>query len=144
MLASAQAVQDPVVARIIALLRAARPQLDADGKAMDRASSGAPYAPGEAFVDPNDVIGKMRTHLRSLRTSVLAQSGATPAAASARDLTAQTLLEFDRSLEKLAQSNDEADPAAATVLRDESVRLLSEAAITSVKAGTALGIPWPL
>ena len=144
MLVSLQAVQDPVVAKIIALLRAARPQLDADGKAMDRASSGVPYGPGEAFIDPNDAVGRMRKHIQSLRKSVLAQSGATPAAASARDLTAQTLLEMDQSLEKLAQSNDEVDDAAATALRDESVRLLSQAAITSVKAGSALGIPWPL
>jgi len=144
MLISLQAVQDPVVVKIIALLRAARPQLDADGKAMDRASSGVPYGPGEAYIDPNEAVGSMRRHIQSLRTSVLAQSGATPAAASARDLTAQTLLEMDQSLDKLAQSVDSDDDTAATALRDESVQLLRQAAITSVKAGTALGIPWPL
>jgi hypothetical protein len=141
---SLQAVQDPVVARIIALLRAARPQLDADGKAMDRASSGVPYGPGETYIDPNEAVGNMRQHIQSLRKSVLALSGATPAAASARDLTAQTLQEMDQSLDKLAQSIDSDDDAAGTALRDESVHLLSQAAITSVKAGTALGIPWPL
>src|SRR5215212_5293927 len=109
MLASAQAVQDPVVAKIIALLRAARPQLDADGKAMDRASSGVPFGPGETYVDPAAAIGTMRKHIQALRTSVLAQSGAAPAAASARDLTAQTLLEMDQSLDKLAQSVDSND-----------------------------------
>lgn len=141
---SLQAVQDPVVAKIIALLRAARPQLDADGKAMDRASSGEPYGPGETYVDPNEAVGNTRKHIQSLRKSVLAQSGVTPAAASARDLTAQTLQEMDQSLDKLAQSVDSDDDTAATALRDESVHLLSQAAITSVKAGTALGIPWPL
>ena len=129
---------------IVALLRAARPQLDADGKAMDRASSGELYGPGEAYIDLGDAIAKMRKDIRSLRASVVAQTGRTPAAASARDLTAQTLLETDQSFEKLAQATDTADPTAATALRDESFRLLSQAAVTSVKAGTALGIPWPL
>lgn len=133
-----------MVARIIALLRAARPQLLADAKAMNRASSGEPYGPGEAYIDEGIAIGNMRSHVQSLRTSVLRLAGGTPAAASARNLTAQTLLEFDQSLEKLAQSIDTEDPATATALRDESFRLLSQAAVTGDTAGAALGIPWPL
>jgi hypothetical protein len=142
--ASVQAAQDPVIARIIALLRAARPQLQADAKAMNRASSGEPYGPGEAYIDEGIAIGTMRSHVQSLRASVLRQAGGTPAAANAKELTAQTLLEFDQSLEKLAQSIDAEDPATATALRDESVRLLSQAAVTGDQAGAALGIPWPL
>jgi hypothetical protein len=144
MLARAQAVQDPVVARIRALLLAARPQIQADGRALDVASSEQPPGPGEPYLDPGEAIAKMRKHLQSLRASVLALPAGGPGAASARDLTAQTLLETDQSLDKLAQSYAAADPAAATALRDESVRLIAQASGTSVKAGTALGIPWPL
>lgn len=133
-----------MIARIIALLRAARPQLQADAKALNRASSGEPYAPGEAYIDEGIAIGNMRSHVQSLRASVLRLAGGTPAATSAKDLTAQTLLEFDQSLEKLAQSIDSEDPATATALRDESFRLLSQAAVTGDMAGAALGIPWPL
>lgn len=144
MVARVQGAQDPVVAKIRALLLAARPQIQADGHALDLASSDELPDPNQPYVDPIEAIENMRAHLQSLRKSVLAQAGGGPEAASARELTAQTLQETDQSLEKLAQSYGADDPTAATELRDESVRLLSQASSTSVKAGTALGIPWPL
>jgi len=144
MLVRAQAAPDPVVARIRALLLAAQPQIQADGRALDLASPEEMPGPGDPYLDPGVAIGNMRAHLRSLRASILALRAAGPAAVSARDLTAQTLLESDQSLEKLALAFATPDPAAATALRDESVRLLAQAANTSIRAGTALGIPWPL
>ena len=143
MLVSAQAAQDPVVAKIGALLIAAKPQLQADSKALARATSGKPYEDTEDYIDAGDAIAKMRKHLQSLRASVLAQTGGSAAATSARDLAAQTLLETDQALEKLAAATDSTEAEQATKLRDESMRLLSMAAATSVKAEAALGIPWP-
>lgn len=135
---------DPVVAKIIALLRAARPLLQADQREFALAYPKKPPPPGHPFPDPSQAIAHMREHLQALRTGVLAQTGGGPAAASARELTALTLLESDQSLEKLEQAYAASDPAAATELRHESIRLVKQAKSTSVKAGKALGIPWPL
>ena len=147
MLARAQAVQDPV-AKIRALLLAARPRIQADSRELDLAwqeepPPGQPAGTGPS-PDPGAAITKMRAHLRALRTAVLAVSGGGPAGTSARDLTAQTLLETDQSLEKLAQSLAAPDPDSAGELWGESVRLGKQAMSTSVNAEKALGIPWPL
>lgn len=144
MLASAQAVQDPVIAKIRTLLTTAGPQLQADAKAIDLALPAEPTPLDEPFVDPTEAIATMRQHLRSLRTSVLALRGAGPAAATAQELTARSLLESDQSLEKLAESIDSLDPEAQGALWAESLRLTKQAIATSVEAEKALGFPWPL
>jgi hypothetical protein len=136
--------QDPGVAKIRALLIAARPLLQADRREFGLAYPAKPPPQGQPFPDPSPAIAHMREHLQALRTAVLAESGGGPAVASARELTALTLLETDQSLEKLAQAYAAPDPASATELRGESVRLVKQARSTSVKAGKALGIPWPL
>ena len=141
--ARAQAVQDPVVARITALLLAARTQLQADGRALDLATPEKPPQ-GKPSADPGEAIANMRTHVQSLRASVLAQIGGGAVAFTATELTARTLLETDQSLEKLAQAYAASDPASANDLRGESVRLIKQARNTSVDAGKVLGIPWPL
>ncbi len=139
-----QAAPNPVVAKIRALLRGARPQLQADQQALGLAYPEDPPPPGQRFPDPSPAIATMRQHLQALRTEVLAQSGGGPAGASARDLTALTLLQSDHSLEKLAQAYAAPDPASADDLRGQSVILLKQAKATSIKAGKALAIPWPL
>ena len=139
-----QAAPNPVVAKIRALLRDARPQLQADQRALGLAYPEEPPPPGQRFPDPSPAIATMREHLQALRTEVMAQSGGGPAGASGRELTALTLLQSDQSLEKLAQAYAAPDVATANVLREESVRLLKESKANSIKAGKALGIPWPL
>jgi hypothetical protein len=139
-----QTTQDPVVAKIRALLLAARPLLKADGRELGLAVPEEPSPRGQPIPDPSPAIARMREHLQSLRTAVLAVSGGGPTAAGAQELTALTLLQTDQSLEKLAQAYAAPDPASATELRGESVRLVKQARSTSVKAGKALGIPWPL
>jgi len=144
MLARVQAAPDPVVVRIRALLLAARPRIQADSRELKLAWSLEPPATGEPLPDRGQAIGKMREHLRSLRTAVLAVTGGGPAGAGARTLTAQTLHETDQSLEKLAQSLVAPDQDSAGELWAESVRLGKQAQSTSVNAEKALGIPWPL
>lgn len=141
---SALAVQDPVIAKIRALLTAAAPQLQADVRTIDQALPMEPTPLDEPYVDPTEAIAVMRRHLQSLRASVLAVRGAGPGAASAQELTARSLLESDQSLDKLAQSIDAMDPDSAGELWAESLRLTKQAKATSVEAEKALGIPWPL
>jgi len=135
---------DPIVAKIIELLRGARPLLQADAREFSLVYPKKPPTTGQPFPDPSQAIAHMRTHLQAPGTAVLAQNGGGPAAAGARQLTALTLLESDQSLEKLEQAYASSDPAAATDLRHESIRLAKQGKTTSVKAGKALGIPWPL
>lgn len=142
--AIAQAVQDPVIARIRALLVAAAPQLRADGRALESALPAEPTPLEEPYTDPARAIATMRAHLRPLRASVLAVRGGGPAAASAQELTARSLLETDQSLDQLAQSIDAMDPDSAGQLWAESLRLTKQAKATSIEAEKALGIPWPL
>jgi hypothetical protein len=139
-----QTAQDPGVARIRALVRDTHSLLQADGRELGLAYPEEPPPPGQPFPDPSPAIAHMREHLQALRTAVLAQGGGGSTGVSARELTALTLLETDQSLEKLAQSYAAPDPASATELRGESVRLVKQAKSTSVKAEKALGIPWPL
>lgn len=132
--------QDPGVAKIRALLVAARPVLAADGRAIDLTPK---KPPAPLFSDPRPSIAKMREHVQKLRVAVLAERVG-PSGASARDLTALTLLETDQSLDKLSQSFGASTPGSANELREESINLVKQAKATSVKAGQALGIPWPL
>ncbi len=143
MLANTQPAPDPVVAKLKALLLEARPRIEADSRALDSAWSEDPPT-GGTFEDPGRAITRMRDHLRSLRTGVLAVSGGGPAGINARELTARTLLEADQSLDKLRQSLAAVDPDTAGELWAESVRLGKQAKSTSVTAEKALGIPWPL
>lgn len=133
-------VQDTGVAKIRALLIAARPLLQADAHEFALAFPKKPVR-GQPFPDPSSAISHMRAHLQALRAAVLAGAAA---GVSARDLTALTLLETDQSLDKLAQSYAASDHSTATELREESIRLANQAKGTSVKASKALGIPWPL
>ena len=144
MLASAQAVQDPVIAKIRTLLTTASPQLQADVHAIDLSLPAEPTPLDEPYVDPTEAMATMRQHLRSLRASVLALRGGGPAAASAQELTARALLEADQSLEKLAESYDAYDLESKGALWAESLRLTKQSKATSVEAEKVLGIPWPL
>ena len=96
-----QTAQDPVVARIRALVRDTHSLLQADGRELGLAYPEEPPPPGQPFPDPSPAIAKMREHLQALRTAVLAQSGGGSTGVSARELTALALLETDQSLEKL-------------------------------------------
>jgi hypothetical protein len=132
------------VAKIRALLIAARPLLQADAREFALAYPKKLPPRGQPFPDPSSAISHMRAHLQALRTAVLAEPGGSAAGASARELTALALLETDQSLDKLSQSYAASDRSSASELREESIRLANQAKSTSVKAGKALGIPWPL
>ena len=136
--------QDPGVAKIRALLIAARPQLAAEGRELALAFQQPLHAPGEAVPDRSPAIALLIEHLKTLRTDVESATVDGAAAVSARDLTARGLLETNQALGKLAETYAAPDQASATELLAESVRLLNEAKATSAKAGKALGIPWPL
>ena len=135
---------DPIIDKIIELLTYALPLFRDDEKEFAVAYPKKPPPMGEPFPDPAPAIAHMREHLQGVRTDVLALTGGTPAAATARELTALTLLETDQSLEKLQQAYAAPDRMYATHLREESVQLVKQAKSDSVKAGKALGIPWPL
>ena len=135
--------QNPGVSKIRSLLLAARAVIQADGKAIDLPHPNKTPSPEPVFPDARPAIARMREHLQALRAAVLAESVG-PSGANARDLTALTLQETDQSLEKLAQSFAAPDQASANKLRGESAGLVRQAKSTSVKAGKALGIPWPL
>ncbi len=135
---------DPVIDKIIELLTYAVPLFRDDQKEFAAAYPKQPPPMGQPFPDPAGAIAHMREHLQGVRTDVLAVTGGTPAAATARELTALTLLQADQSLEKLQQAYAARDPSSATHLREESIQLVKQARVTSVKAGAALGIPWPL
>ncbi len=136
--------QDPVVAKIRALLIAARPQLAAEGRELALAFKQPLHTPGEPVPDRSPAIARLIEHLKTLRADVESATVEGAAAVSARDLTARALLETEQALGKLAETYAAPDQRSSTVLLAESVRLLKEAKATSVKAGKALNIPWPL
>jgi hypothetical protein len=139
-----QQARDPGVAKIRALLLAARPRLAAESREL-AASFKKPLAkPGEAVPDRSPAVAPLIEHLKTLRAEVEGVTVQGAAAVSARDLTVQALLETEQSLGKLAESYAAPDQTSATVLLAESVRLLKDAKATSAKAGKALNIPWPL
>lgn len=136
--------QDPGVAKIKALLLAARPRLIADSRALAAAFKKPLSKPGEAVPDRSPAIAPLIEHLKAIRAEVEGVTVQGAAAVSAKDLTVQALLETEQSLSKLAESYAAPDQASATILVAESVRLSKDAKATSAKAGKALNIPWPL
>ena len=143
MQADTQTAQDSGVAKIRALLLAARPGLAADAREL-AAEFKQKHAPGEPIPNRSSAITVLIEKMKTLREAVeaVAVEGAAPV--SARDLTVRALLEIEQSLGKLAESYAAPDQASSTSLLAESTRLLKEARTTSTKAGKALGIPWPL
>ena len=138
------AATDPIIDKIIELLTYALPLFRDDQKEFAAAYPKQPPAMGQPFPDPGPAIAHMREHLQGLRADVLAQVGGSAAAATARELTALTLLQSDQSLEKLQQSYAAPNRTSANSFREQSIQLVKLAKTTSIKAGTALGIPWPL
>jgi hypothetical protein len=139
-----QPAQNPGIAKIRALLLAARPGLTTAGRAAAVAFQQPPAAPGDPVPDRSPAIGPLLQQVTTLRGQVEGVTVQGAAAVSARDLTARALLETEQSLAKLAESYGAPDQPSATALLAESVRLLKAAKATGVLAGKALGIPWPL
>ena len=142
MLADAPGIQDSGVVRIRALLVAARADLAADVRDLSQDVRRKTHGKG-TVPDRSAPIERIRRKLEVLRTSVesttVAGSGVT-----ARDLTARALRENEQALGKLIQGYATPDQASAHALIAESVRLTAQSKATSVRAGQALGIAWPL
>ena len=143
MQADTQSTQDPGVAKIRALLLAAKPGLVANARELATAFK-QPLAAGAAVPDRSPGIGGLKAKLEALRAEVesIAVQGAT--AVSAKELTVRALLETDQGLGKLAETYAASDQRSSTILLAESVALLKKAKTTSLAAGKALNIPWPL
>jgi hypothetical protein len=137
-----ETMQDPGIAKIRALLLAARTRIVAESEELTK-SSMAPLKTGDAVTDQSAKLEHIRKLYEKLRADVEAVRVSGTDAISARDLAAQTLLETDQSLAALAKSYS-ADHAGSLTLVAESVKLSKAAQATSLKAGKALGIPWPL
>jgi hypothetical protein len=136
-------MQDPGIAKIRALLLAARADLAGDVRAL--AQIGHQKAHGKGTVpDRSAPIDAMRKKIETLRASVENTAVASTAATTARDLTVRALRGEEQALAKLAESYAAKDQASSHSLVSESMRLSTEAKATSVRAGKALGIPWPL
>ena len=136
--------QDPGVAKIRALLTAARPDLLAGSHEVAKAFQEPPSKPGEPVPDRSPAVGRLVQKLTTLRGAVESVSVTAAAAVSARNLTVRALQETEQSLAKLAESYGAPDQSSATELLGQSVRLLKAAKASGTLAGKALGIPWPL
>jgi hypothetical protein len=139
-----QKAQDPGVAKISALLLAARADLTAGARELALAFREPLHAPGDTVPDRSPAITRLMEQLRKLHTDVHSVTVVGAAAENARDLTASALLETIQALGTLAESYAAPDQQSATTLLAKSVGLLKEANATSAKAGKALNIPWPL
>lgn len=139
-----KATQDSGVAKIRALLLAARPALNAEARSLSAAFKQPLAKPGDSVPDRSPSIALLIEHLKKLREDVGSTAVAGAAALSARDLSVQALLQTEQALGKLVESYGASDQRSAIALLDDSARLLAEAKGTSAKAGKALGIPWPL
>lgn len=139
-----QKAQDPGVAKIRALLLAARAGLTAGARELALAFREPLHAPGDTVPDRSPAIARLMEQIKKLHTDVNSLTVVGAAAENARDLTASALLETIQALDTLAESYAAPDQQSATILLAESVRLLKEAKATSAKAGKALNIPWPL
>ena len=138
-----ETMQDPGIAKIRALLLAARTRIVAESEELTKSSMAPLKAAGDAVTDQSAKLEHIRKLYEKLRADVEAVRVSGTDAISARDLAAQTLLETDQSLAALAKSYS-ADHAGSLTLVAESVKLSKAAQATSLKAGKALGIPWPL
>jgi hypothetical protein len=142
--AEISSAQDPGIAKIRALLIAARADLSGDVRDLSQSIRQKTHGPKGTVPDRSAPIEKMRTRVETLRASVESTAVAGTAAVTARDLTARALRENGEALGKLAASYAAPDQSSATALVAESVRLMNESKATSVRASKALGIPWPL
>ncbi len=142
--ADTQTVQDPGVAKIRALLLAAKPGLLANVRELATAFRQPLAAPGAAVPDRSPGIAGLKNKLEALRSEIEGTAVQGAAAVSAKGLTVRALVETDQALGKLAETYAAPDQTSATILLAESVRLLKLAKTTGGLAGKALGIPWPL
>ena len=141
--ADTQIAQDAGVAKIRALLLAAKPGLVANARELATAFN-QPLAPGAKVPDRSPGIAAFKQKLGALRADVEGTAVQGAGGVSAKDLTLRALLETDQALRKLAESSLAPDQTSATILLADSVRLLKAAKATSLLAGKALNIPWPL
>jgi hypothetical protein len=141
--ADTQTAQDAGVAKIRALLLAAKPGLVANARELATAFN-QPLALGAKVPDRSPGIAAFKQKLGALRADVEGTAVQGAGGVSAKDLTLRALLETDQALRKLAESSLAPDQTSATILLAESVRLLKAAKATSLLAGKALNIPWPL
>ena len=144
MQASSHTTQNPGIAKIKALLLAAQPGLDAEARALSVAFRQPLHAPGDSIPDRSPAIAVLIEHLKALRSDVEGTTVEGAAAVNARDLTVHALQQTEQALTKLAETYAAPDQKSAIILLSESNHLLKDAKATSVKAGKALGIPWPL
>jgi len=142
--ADTQTAQDAGVAKIKALLLAAKPGLLANTRELGTAFKQPLAAPGAKVPDRSPGITGLTQKLDALRAEVEGTAVQGAAGVSAKDLTVRALLETSQALGKLAESYGAPDQTSATILLAESVRLLKVAKATSLLAGKALNIPWPL
>lgn len=144
MLTDTSIIQDGGIAKIKALLIAARPRLIADSRSLAHDVQLPLAKAGDSIEDRSPAITRIVDQLKGLHTAVITVAVTGAAATSARDLTARALAEMDQSLGKLAASYSAVDQASSTILLAESVRLLKASKASSALASKALGIPWPL
>ena len=139
-----EVMQDTGLAKIKALLIAARPRLTAQAREVSSAFVQPLKGPEDTVTDKSPVILPLIEQLKALRAEVTATKVEGASAVSARDLTARALLETEQALGKLAESYAADDRASSMKVLWESVQLLKAAKTTSTQAGKALGIPWPI
>jgi hypothetical protein len=144
MRAEMESAQDPGVAKIRALLLAARTDVAGDVRELSAAAHRRTAPTPSTVPDRSAAIERMRKKIELLRAKVESTTVAGPNAVGARELTVRALLETDQALAKLAATYAAPDQASATALISESVKLTARAKATSGQAGKALGIPWPL
>ena len=144
MSADTQSTQDPAVAKIAALLLAARPRLLAESRKLATTFKQPLQAPGEKIPDRRPVIVPLMVQIMTLRADVEKVAVQGVAQVNARDLTVRALRETEQAIGKLGESYTAIDQASATNLIDESVRLFRSAQVTSAQAARVLNIPWPL
>jgi hypothetical protein len=144
MRAETESAQDPGVAKIRALLLASRSDVAGDVRELSAAAHRRAVTTPSTVPDRSAAIERMRKKIELLRAKVESTTVAGPNAVNARDLTVRALLETDQALAKLAATYTAPDQQSATALIAESVKLTARAKATSVQAGKALGIPWPL
>ncbi len=144
MLTDTSIIQDSGIAKIKALLIAARPRLIADSRSLAHDVQAPLAKAGDSIEDRTPAIKRIVDQVKALHTAVTKVEVTGVAATSARDLTARALAEMSQSLGKLAESYSAVDQTSSTILLAESVRLLKASKASGALASKALGIPWPL
>jgi hypothetical protein len=124
-------------------LLAARSRIKGDTHALTQILGATPVA-GQPFPDTSAAIAQLSKHLGTLHADVQRQGGGGAQGKQARQLTARTIQDTQKSLAKLAAASKATDQAAAVKLINEGLRLLHEAKLTSHKAGKAMQGTWPI